>query len=64
MGSEVRVSSVALVKIIGYIPGEILLLGAMNFAVSLLEDGITIREIALTCIACRLSAPFRCSLWQ
>jgi hypothetical protein len=64
MVSKIRVPSVSLVEIVEYTPGEFILISAMIYAVSLLDDEVAIKELVLTCIACRLSAAFRCPSWR
>jgi len=57
--SEVCVPSALCIEIVIYAGGNGGLVGAMNFAASLLEDGDMTRNAVLTSIYCRLSA----SLW-
>ncbi len=64
MVSEVRVPSASPIKIIGYVTGYFVLVGAMDFTVSLLEDGVAMRKPMLTRIGCKLSAASRCPLWH
>ena len=58
MLSEIRVPGGFAIEIIGYILGDADLIGAMTFTACLLEDDVAIRKAILTCITCRLSAPF------
>lgn len=60
VGPEIRVPGVLLVKIVWDISGTFIVVGAMNCAVRLLENGVAIRKPVLTCITCRLSAASRC----
>ena len=59
MLSEIRIRGASAIEIIDCIPGDVGLIGAITFAACVLEDGVAIRKAILTCITCRLSAPFR-----
>ena len=44
MLAEIRVPGAFSIEIIGYIPGDVGLIGAITFAACVLEDGIAIRR--------------------
>lgn len=64
MVSEVRVPGASPIKIIGYATGYFVLVGAVDFTVSLLEDGVVMKRPMLTRIGCKLSVASRCPSWH
>jgi hypothetical protein len=52
MASEVSTASGFLVEVIADFPGDLIDIGAMKFAASLLENSVAIKEITLTNIPC------------
>ena len=60
MAAEVGVPSGFRIKIVRYIPGDLVLFGTIRFAVGLLGGRVVIKKAVLTYISCRLSEPFHC----
>jgi len=63
MPAKICISGALCIEIISYTAGNVVLVGTVAFAASSLEGGVVIRNAVLTCIACKLSAPFQCSWW-
>ena len=59
---EICISSALCIEIIGYTPGNLVLVGAIGLAARPLEGGVVITNTVLTYIACKLSVAFCCSL--
>jgi len=59
---EICISSALYIEIIGYTPGNLVLVGTIGLAARPLEGGVAITNAVLTYTACKLSAAFCFSL--